>query len=117
MSIPDAINKTKTDEERIMAEFLLRRHRERMYYLLLMGGLVAFFGLLFLGLTREWLDQQALCLLQIVFILLAGFVFWLSWRNWRCPACDAGLGGWTLQINAGISPETLKCPQCGARLL
>ena len=117
MPTPDAPSKTKTDNERIMAEFLRRRRRERIYTLLLMGGMLTIFGLLILGLINEWFYQQIVCVFQIAIIALFSLVFWLSWRNWRCPACDAWLSGWTFHVNAVISPETLICPQCGARLL
>jgi hypothetical protein len=111
------VSTPQSEEQRIMTEFLRRRRRERMYYLVLIGGMFALWGLLLLGAINDWFGGQIVCAFQIAVIVLAGLVFWLSWRNWRCPACDSWLGGWTFHVNAVISPETLKCPQCGARLL
>lgn len=105
------------DEAKIMAEYLRRRTRERIYYLILIGSILTSGVLFMAGVPQGWLEEWMVCAWQVVFIASVILIFYLSWRNWRCPACDSWLGGFTSQINAIWSPPTVRCPHCGKRLL
>jgi len=105
------------NEEKIMAEYLRRRTRERIYYLILIGGTVTSWVLFLVGLSQGWLKQWMVRAWQVAFIASVILIFYLSWRNWRCPACYSWLGGFKFTINAFWSSDIIRCPHCGTRLL
>ncbi len=108
----------RIEQAKITDEFLRRRGRERRRTLLLVGSFMVWSFFFVWGVIRSVsMMEQLLCPFQIGFILIVGLVFWFSWHNWRCPACDSWLGGWTVQINPVWSPETIRCPHCGTKLL
>ena len=110
--------KQQEEQTKITNEFLRRRSRERRRFLFLMGGFLLWSGLLIGGTIRSVsMMEQWLCPMQIGLILMVGLTFWFFWLKWRCPACDAWLGGLTVQINPFWSPETVRCPLCGTKLL
>lgn len=120
--VTDAAAQTQAEEkqrneEKTMTEYLHRRTRERIYYLILFGGMVTSFVLFLAGLIQGWLELWMVRAWQVIFIAFVILIFYLTWRNWRCPACDSWLGGFTYTINAVWSPATIRCPHCGARLL
>lgn len=105
----------RMEQTQITDEFLRRRSRERWKNLFLIGGFIAFW-ILFIA-TLPTMTDEILCVFQISPILLVGVYLWLHWKNWRCPACDSWLGGWTVQINPIWFPESIRCPHCGKKLL
>ncbi len=104
------------DQAAITADYLRRRTRQRFYYLGFATGLVIAFLLLTVGLLQGWLYDGMYCLWQIAFLALAAAFLYLSWRNWRCPACDSWLSGIGFQVNALWSPASVHCPHCGTKL-
>ncbi len=44
--------------------------------------------------------------LGVMWVLGVVGIFFLSWRNWRCPACDRYLGKYVRSV----------CPRCGVAL-
>jgi hypothetical protein len=105
------------DEEMIKAEYLRRRTRVRVYYTIFLGGLIASCVLFLIGLTQGWLNQSMICGWQILVIVFVLTVYYMTWRNWRCPSCDAWLSGFGFHVNPILSSDFVRCPRCGKRLL
>lgn len=100
----------------IMDEFSRRRTRERISLSVMFVCMAASTILLIVGASQLWMKDWIVRVWQIVFVGFAVVYGLLSWRNWRCPACDSWLGGFTFTINAFFSADFIRCPKCGVRL-
>jgi len=105
------------EDMKLRDEFIRRRARQRLYAMIIIG-VMAFFCVLFMvGLYREWMVVTLIRIWQVILITFGVLSIYLSWRNWRCPACDSWLAGFTFNINPIWSPDIVRCPHCGKRLL
>ena len=102
------------DEERVIAEFIDLRTRMRRRLLVI--PLAVFLPMTALLLPEEWW-LSGYWIDSILVVLYLGYVFWWSWKHYRCPACDSWLGAMKAQVNPWFSSPPLRCPNCGAKLL
>ena len=105
------------EEQSVRSEFLRRRTQQRTYSMIFAGVMSVSCILFIIGVSQEWLGATLVHIWQVVIITFAFLSIYLSWRNWRCPACDAWLSGFTFNINPIWSPDIVRCPHCGKRLL
>ncbi|MGE5252088.1 MAG: HEAT repeat domain-containing protein [Bacteroidota bacterium] len=104
----------RTEEEGLIDDFIERRGRLRRR---LLGFALVFVVWWWTFLLPFDLVLPAYIMGSVLVLLYLGYVFWWSWKNWRCPACDSWLGGWKAQVNPWFSSPPLRCPYCGEKLL
>lgn len=111
-----AQEKQQTEKE-ISGEYLRRRTRQRIFILIFFGGVPVLYCTFMVGLFQGWQGQASVTTWVIGFIAFYILFAYVSWRNWRCPACDSSLGLFRYQINPILTPDIVHCPSCGTKLL
>lgn len=80
-----------------------REKKRKQWLLAIPVGLLALFPYW----LRAYPSAGGLLLLPVALLVLAGCLYF-SYRNWRCPKCDAYLGKYAWQTGV--------CPKCGTAL-
>jgi hypothetical protein len=93
------------EKEEVKEEFRERLKRERisiiLFAILIASGFIV-------------VKSPEIHFLFVIFALIGNFLYSLT--NWRCPKCNAYLGGWGFSINIFTTPLHLHCPKCGIEL-
>ena len=103
-----------SEEERIVGEFIERRQQVRLRLLGFFGVFLLWWGTFLLPFDLVLPAFRGGAVLALGYV---GYVFWWSWKHYRCPACDSWLGALKAQVNPWFSSPPLRCPNCGAKLL
>jgi hypothetical protein len=107
------------EEDKYVDEFRRRLSRERRNYLIFFVCLIASLALMIFLLSNSHRQgyNPVLCIFQVGVYSLAGLFIFISWRSWRCPACDSWLSGFKAGINPFFASPPIKCPHCGKKLM